>query len=122
MILFPAALARVITLSSSNVGELRFLTTSMKPGRLPVSNACRREHSGVSPGNLPMVSRCGVVIRDGNDLMTKGGKHKAKVTPVLKAGSVLGQSRAQILGKTSKPSGEELTPSQLVRVEAAAAG
>ena len=115
MILFPAALARVITLSSINVGELRFLTTSMKPGRLPVSNACRRERSGVSPWNLPMVSKCGVVIRDRNDLMTEGGKHKAKVTPVLKAGSVLRQSRAQILRKTSKLSSEELTIFQLMR-------
>ena len=88
MILFPAALARVITLSSSNVGELRFLTTSMKPGRLPVSNACRREHSGVSPGNLPMVSRCGVVIRDGNDLMTKGEAGILKVDVTDNTGSI----------------------------------
>lgn len=62
-----------------------------------------------------MVSKCCVVIRGGNDLMTKGGKHKAKATPVLKAGSVLGQSRAQILGKTSKLSSEELTTFQLMR-------
>lgn len=60
MILFPAALACVSTLSSRTEGELRFLMTSTKPGRLPVISACGRKHPGVRPRS-PQCSVGGVL-------------------------------------------------------------
>lgn len=52
MILFPAVFACQITLSSNKAGELRFVTTSMKPGILPVVKACKQAPQKKGRGNV----------------------------------------------------------------------
>ena len=114
MILFPAAFACVITLSSSSAGELRFMTTSMKPGTLPVINACRRKCSRIGPWN----PKCSMGTGAKDHLTDERGKHNSRAPPKLEARSVLGQrgkSHTQILGKTSKLNGEDVTMSQVMR-------